>query len=300
MIEVRRATRRDLPAIHRVRESAAAPYPPGPRGEFEHQLWGPATRQGQSVLVASEGGGVVAYISYVERAVPDTGDFYIWHFGARPGMRGALAAARLLEAIRAEARRLGARRLVAPSPPGDPPRQATFRRAGYRIAYDFLDLRARAPFRFDAPAPSGIDIAPLRSRDANRLHALYHRCFRGLWNAAPLTAAEVRDLLGSPSARAAPSFLARRRGRPVAFAVNLARREGGHRGGELWSLGVLPGERRRGLGGHLLALSLDAHARQGAEWVDLRVASPNLTARRLYREAGFSLRGRVHLYACPA
>lgn len=60
---------------------------------------------------------------------------------------------------------------------------------------------------------------------------------------------------------------------------------------EIMNLGVLPGLRRLGLGGHLLRSLLNSLAEQGVREVFLEVRQSNAAARHLYERTGFSVIG---------
>lgn len=280
MIAVRRAGREDLTAIQRVRDRLPCPGPPDDGRVFQAQIWEAATGEGQGVLVAERDGRIAGYLSFVERTVPVSGDLYLWHLGGDAGASRAL-----LAQADALARALGAQRIRVSCPPGDRVRRALLRARGYRHAYDMLDLCVSAPLRFDAPAPAGFELRDACALDIERFRALYDACFRGVWNAAPLTQAEARELFGSIDRRR--SFLALSGGDYAAFALNRILLRDARRVGELHVLGVAPDFRRRGVAARLLSLSLAAHARAGCERVELRVASPNAAALSLYRRAGF-------------
>lgn len=65
---------------------------------------------------------------------------------------------------------------------------------------------------------------------------------------------------------------------------------------ELLNLAVLPGWRRRGLGGLLLARALSEMQDAGAESIFLEVRESNLPARSFYTSAGFVMAGRRRAY----
>ena len=66
--------------------------------------------------------------------------------------------------------------------------------------------------------------------------------------------------------------------------------------GEILTIGVAPGARRRGLGRALLARALDAMRATGVTAVLLDVAEDNDAARALYAAAGFRQCGRRRRY----
>ncbi len=83
-------------------------------------------------------------------------------------------------------------------------------------------------------------------------------------------------------------FLATEEDQPVGFV--LCRRAADE--GEILSMGVVPEERRRGLGRRLVAAALEAASAAGAESLYLEVAEDNRAARGLYQKLGFSPVGR--------
>lgn len=62
--------------------------------------------------------------------------------------------------------------------------------------------------------------------------------------------------------------------------------------GEVLTLCVIPGYRRRGFAAYLLAAVLTKLVQQGCQRVLLEVAADNIAARALYRNAGFAEIGR--------
>lgn len=113
------------------------------------------------------------------------------------------------------------------------------------------------------------------------LVALYGQCFDDPWSTESMAA-----VLNSPGCFA---FIARSpSGPPGGFA--LARLAGDEV--ELISLGVLPGERRRGIGGILLGAVMERALGAQARRVVLEVAETNDAARGLYLAYGFVAVGR--------
>ena len=114
--------------------------------------------------------------------------------------------------------------------------------------------------------------------------ALHGACFDEPWGEAAI--AEVLSMPG------AFGFLATEGDRPVGFL--LCRRAADE--GEILSMGVVPAERRRGLGGRLLEAALEAASAAGARALYLEVAEDNRAARGLYQKQGFSPVGRRKNY----
>ncbi len=61
-------------------------------------------------------------------------------------------------------------------------------------------------------------------------------------------------------------------------------------------MGVVPADRRRGLGGRLLEAALEAASAAGARALYLEVAEDNRAARGLYQKQGFNPVGRRKNY----
>lgn len=65
---------------------------------------------------------------------------------------------------------------------------------------------------------------------------------------------------------------------------------------EILTIGVIPAQRRKGLGRAMLAEAMDAARRRGAETMFLDVEAGNHAAIALYRAAGFAGTGRRRNY----
>ena len=126
--------------------------------------------------------------------------------------------------------------------------------------------------------------------DIDPIAGLHAACFDAPWSAPTL-----RRILAMPgafglAARAAPG------GAIVGFA--LARI--GADECELLSLGVAPGQRRKGVGASLLDATMACAAARSARALFLEVAETNRAALRLYRGRGFVPVGRRPDYYEPA
>ncbi len=128
-------------------------------------------------------------------------------------------------------------------------------------------------------------MAQYRIADAGALHvpviaALHKQCFDEAWSAK-----SVADLLAMPGAF---SFIALGPAGPAGFI--LCRVAGDEC--EVLALGVLPAERRAGVGGTILDATFAKASGHGARRVFLEVAENNRAARGLYSAHSFVSVGR--------
>ena len=124
-------------------------------------------------------------------------------------------------------------------------------------------------------------IRPLDACELAALARLHAACFDDAWDEAALAA-----LLAMPGAFAL--IAEPQPGEPAGFVI--ARAAAGE--AEILSLGVDPGERRRGLGRDLLQAAIAQAAACGAERLFLEVAADNWAARALYLANGFAQVGK--------
>lgn len=111
-----------------------------------------------------------------------------------------------------------------------------------------------------------------------------------------LTVEDLHERMDQPWFDPAGFLLVERGGRVVAF--HWTKVEGGS--GEVYVVGVDPGEQGHGLGGPLTALGLAHLARQGLAEVELYVDGDNTAARRTYARLGFE-DAAVHVqYSAPS
>lgn len=123
---------------------------------------------------------------------------------------------------------------------------------------------------------------PLPTEDVAQLAALHARCFPKPWSEN-----DLRAMLAVPGTVALMI--------PGA-AMCIARAVEGE--GEIMTIGVVPGQREKGLGKTLLAAALSALEEMGASETFLEVGVENHAAERLYRGAGFEQVGyRADYYA---
>ena len=140
----------------------------------------------------------------------------------------------------------------------------------------------------EAPAGAAASIETIRQTDLAAVAALHARCFDERWQ---------------------PELIARVAVGPAGFGL-LWRHEGEAQGfvlcrtndarGEVLSLGVAPGARKRGIARALMTAAIDAAGERGVPALYLEVAEDNAAARHLYRTLGFAqVRRRPGYYARP-
>jgi ribosomal-protein-alanine N-acetyltransferase len=121
--------------------------------------------------------------------------------------------------------------------------------------------------------------------DPSKWAALHAACFT---TPRPWSAAEIAGLLSSPHVFALGDSRGFLLGRAVAGES------------ELLTLAVDPGQRRQGLGLHLVSAFLEQSKARGADSAFLEVSAANLSAIALYHRAGFAQTGqRRGYYAAP-
>jgi|KBSMisStaDraftv2_1062788.scaffolds.fasta_scaffold236474_1 Fur family ferric uptake transcriptional regulator len=130
-----------------------------------------------------------------------------------------------------------------------------------------------------------MNITRAQSSDAALLAALHAQCFAEHWSASAF--AEMTDspnvvgLLMRTNSEASSGFI----------ILRLAADEC-----EILSLGIVPEERRQGLGHQLLKAGAQEAFRRGARAMFLEVAASNIAALALYQRAGFQQVGRRNNY----
>lgn len=130
-------------------------------------------------------------------------------------------------------------------------------------------------------------ISSAEVRDIEDLIRIEDACFR----CDRLNRRQFKHLLTRANAAA---VVAREGGRAHGYALVLFR--AGSRRARLYSTGVAPERRGRGLGRALLKAAETAAARRGAAWMRLEVRPDNARAIDLYRSAGYRAFGRYVAY----
>jgi ribosomal-protein-alanine N-acetyltransferase len=129
-----------------------------------------------------------------------------------------------------------------------------------------------------------VEIRLLAEGEGGLLDDLYTECLD-----EPLTAPMRSNLLASPGMWASLAWAATEGG-PAAAGFVMARSIAGE--AEVVGIGVRPAQRRKGVGGALLADAVVRAVALGAEAIFLEVAEDNPAAVALYRSAGFRPVGR--------
>ncbi|MEE8172106.1 MAG: N-acetyltransferase [Alphaproteobacteria bacterium] len=137
----------------------------------------------------------------------------------------------------------------------------------------------------DSLSPDALQIEKMKSYDLPAIASLHAICFEDSWHT---------ELLGRIlSAPGTFGLFSRPRGKVVGFVLCRSRGQEG----EILSLAVSPGVRRKGLGGALLDAAKAQAVKHDLEALFLEVAEDNLAARRLYEKFGFATVGRrPHYY----
>lgn len=133
---------------------------------------------------------------------------------------------------------------------------------------------------------------PVTAFDCALLAELHRRIFTAPWD-QPLSAESLAQILAMPGA---VGWIVERDGSPLGFV--LARFTVDE--GEILLSGVLPSERRRGLGRLLMAAAIEAARAMSVTRVFLEHAEANSAAAALYRSLGFSRIGRRRDYYVDA
>jgi ribosomal protein S18 acetylase RimI-like enzyme len=149
----------------------------------------------------------------------------------------------------------------------------------------------------DAPAPEGVEMAPLDpARDAAAVHALLRRAFgeHELLGIPAEEAAWRHETVEDPRWVPGPSLVARADGELVGAVVGFPEEDQGW----IRNLGVARSQRGRGLGAALLAASFRAFRDLGLAPVGLGVDSANRSgATALYERMGMRVAKQVDLLA---
>jgi len=135
-----------------------------------------------------------------------------------------------------------------------------------------------------SPSPNTLEIEIVKSYDLPAIASLHAMCFEDAWHTEflgrILSARGAFGLFSCPSGKALGFILCRSSGQD----------------GEILSLAVAPGLRRKGLGGVLLEAAMTYAAEQTIEALFLEVAEDNLAARHLYQKFGYAIVGRRSKY----
>lgn len=245
------------------------------------------------VLRRDDAGQLVGYAQVASAGTPDAvAELVVDPAARRQGHGRAVLDAALEE---------GARSVWAH---GDlPPARALAASAGLERTRS-LHLMARPLGEADADNPALPDGYTVRAFEPGRDEEDWVRLNAAAFASHPeqgrLTVADLRDRMDQPWFDPAGFLLLERDGRVVAFHwTKVAEDAGAHGSGEVYVVGVDPGEQGRGLGGPLTALGLAHLARRGLTEVHLYVDGDNTAARRTYERLGFADRAVDAQYSLP-
>lgn len=203
-------------------------------------------------------------------------------------------AAKLLALAVARARERGLARLELAPVAGDTRHAALLRDHPFRLEVDVLSMwRPLGRVEAEPAWPAGIEVRTFAAADAHTVHALLDDAYRA-WDRAYVPLAHddwERSMTGDAEFDATTWWLAERGGAVVGCALWWS-------SGWLKDIAVREDERRRGLGGALLAQGLAEFARRGARRVGLKVDAANPTgAVGLYERNGFRAERREQIWA---
>lgn len=181
--------------------------------------------------------------------------------------------------------RLGARRIWAH---GDHPGAAALAEsAGLTRTRSLWQMR-RPIAGLDLPEPvlpAGVQVRPFEPGDAPAWLSVNAAAFADHPEQGRWTASDLSQRLAEPWFDPAGWFVAERQGRMVGFHWTKVETPGV---GEVYVLGVHPGEQGTGLGRALLVIGLRYLRDRGVDDVELYVEAANAGARRLYSSLGFT------------
>lgn len=151
----------------------------------------------------------------------------------------------------------------------------------------------------DPDLPDGYTVRPFEpGRDDEDWVRVNAAAFASHPEQGRLTVADLRERIRQPWFDPAGLLLVERDGRVVAFHWTKVEERAG-RTGEVYVVGVDPGEQGRGLGGPVTRLGLAHLARLGLDEVRLYVDGDNTPARRTYARLGFEDVGVDVQYSVP-
>jgi ribosomal protein S18 acetylase RimI-like enzyme len=167
----------------------------------------------------------------------------------------------------------------------------------YRMELDLV-----APLPAASALPEGFAWVPWEDRLLETHAEVKYQCFRNeldgvvfpnLCNRAGCTRL-MREIANRPGFRPESTWLIARGEEYVGTVQGIADRVGN---GSIQNLGVVPGQRGRGLGLALLLQALHGFRRTGLARATLEVTAQNDTAVRLYRQIGFRFRKTLYKVA---
>jgi ribosomal protein S18 acetylase RimI-like enzyme len=279
----------DLAAGILAMQAAAAPGRAWSEDDLAAFLLDRTHGGGAQVAVAIDDRGAVAGVAGWVTIGIERGDFY----GAPVIAPGIEAAALLVARTIAEAKRAGAAWIRIAARDDEQSKRSALTAAGFRHAFDFVDVARPLGADLDPPGPVPADLRPVApdpARDLAGHVALYNACFAEVPNAPPIDRALAAEEWSRDAVdRAASLTLVDRRGRDRAFVMVT-------RDGCIETIGVDAGLRGRAVGRWLLDRALHLLARSGVSTATARIASSNAASLGLFAGAGFTEAARLPIY----
>lgn len=145
----------------------------------------------------------------------------------------------------------------------------------------------------------GIEIVPIERRHVAGFRDVLdgvarERCYIAFLEAPSL--AEVRRFLRNNLRSGAPAFVALDDGRVVGWCDIIRRPQPTTSHSGVLGMGVAASHRGRGVGGRLIAATMEAALARGFTRIELTVRTDNAAAIALYRRCGFEVEGVLRRY----
>ncbi len=280
-IELRALDRdRDLDALVALQRAHAPEHRRWDRAKAESELTDIGRERGANVVVAWRGGQRVGVAGWVSLAAAQ-GEFY----GAPVVAADPDVADALVAHVEQRAREAGAEWVRVSSWPEELAKAETLAARGYEEAFHFVELAAEVAAlpRREGRMPEDLGRVPLAQvLERPAAYAdLFNDTFRDVPNAAHMTEELAAESLAELAMlEEATQFWGDSSGRYQAFSITLAR-------GYIDAFGVRDGFQRRGVGGAMLARTIEAARAAGLAELTSTVASTNGASLRLHQRFGF-------------
>jgi mycothiol synthase len=177
------------------------------------------------------------------------------------------------------------------------PADQLYRTHGFQSVFEELvmerDLHLPLP---DRPLPPGVILAHWQPDLADQFFQAYHAAFRERPGFPGYSAEEWINRVTENDHKPEWSLLARLDGAPVGFVIGNIELTIDPPGGHIWQIGVVPAQRRRGLGSALLVETMRRMQAAGAVTALLTVHVNNPGAILAYSALGYTTIGRRARY----